>query len=218
MKKFLITAVLLGASVVAHADSWFQIEAGIGAQKSSDMGDGIWLQQGVPYGEHMSGTAYMIGATGEVLRHESLDVRYHADYLYFGGMSADCTCVPDANYNAVKHVSNEPGYIPFNGGGHTQGLALTIEPGYTWHGIRFGVEAGPWISWSTWHETQISLQYPQLDQLSHKTAMQVSLVAGASVSYKNFALSYRHFWERAQWNPNPGMVTGTDMLMVSYRF
>jgi hypothetical protein len=217
MKK-LFAALVLMCPLLANAGSWFQFEAGIGAQKSSDMGDGIWVQYGMPHKEALYGPAFMAGITGRVYERGAVDVRYHADYVYFGGMQAGCLCTePDATYSIAQRRNLGGGTVSeFYGQGHTQGIALTLQPGYTWHGIRLAVEGGPWVNWSTWHETA----YLPGDTVngSHRTVVQLAWVAGASVEYNGWALSYRHYWERQSWNPFPGIVTGTDMLMLTKRF
>ena len=219
MKKSLIASALALVCTCASAESFFQAEVGIGGQRSRDMGDGIWIQTSpqTPHAENMSGTSYLAGITGPIIERGRWDLRWHLDYVYFGGMSASCLCVPDANYNPVKHVSNEPGYIPFNGGGHVQGVQLLIEPGLTALGARWSVQAGPWLYWQTWHESQISVN-PALDALSHKTHMQLGWVVGVAVGKGPWSVSYRYYRESAQWNQYPGMVTGTHMINVTYRF
>ncbi len=218
--KTLIFSILLFLSFGCEAESFFQAEVGIGTQRSTDMGDGVWIQTSpqTPHAEKMSGPSYLNGLTGPIIERGNWGVRWHADYVYFGGMSASCMCVPDANYNQYKHVSNEPGYIPFNGNGHVQGVQFLIEPGYTLLGARWGIEGGPWLYWATWHETHNDPAQPGAYNLSHRTHMQVGWVAGVSVSRGPWSVSYRHYFEHAQWNPNPGMVQSTNMLILTYRF
>lgn len=214
--KPLLALLLLPA--LAHAGSWFQFEAGIGVQQSQDMGDGIWYQKGVPHHEQLRSPAFLAGATGEVWSNGGASLRYHADYVYFGRVSASCTCVTDPEYNAQTHKASVPGYIPFNGQGHTQGVALTLEPGYTYKGTRFALEAGPWLYWATWHVTHNDPAQPGSYNLDHKTHLQVGWVAGARIERNDLSLSYRYYTASPSWNPNPGLLTGTHMLMLTKRF
>jgi hypothetical protein len=205
------------APLLAHAGSWFDFEAGIGVARSSDMGDGIWIQKGAPDNrERLTTPAYLAGLTGDIGSHLS----WHADYVYFGTLRASVNGVPDANYNPVTHqVHDFTGrYSPFNGQGHTQGVALTLEPHIDYSGWRFGIEAGPWFYWATWHESLYDLAN-HWDNLSHKTHMQIGYTAGASVSYRSVSLSYRYYSASPSWtNGAPGLVTGTHMLVLEKKW
>jgi hypothetical protein len=203
---------------LAHAGSWFDFEAGVGLQQSRDMGDGTWYQAGVPHQEKLRSPAYLAGFTGELYAREKWSLHYHADYVYFGEVSASCTCVTDAQYNTRTRRASVPGYIPFNGHGHTQGAALTLEPGYAYNGVRLAAEGGPWLYWATWHVTHDDPAQPGAFNLDHKTHMQLGWVAGARVEYKDFSVSYRYYTASPSWTRYPGLVTGTHMLTLVKRF
>jgi hypothetical protein len=216
----LIAAALLVAAKHARAESFFRAEVGLGIQQSRDMGDGTWYQQALPHSEKLRSPAFMIGATGQLWSNGGAwDLRYHTDYVYFGSISASCLCVPDANYNPNTHqtVGTLPRLSPFVGFGHTQGVAATLDLGYTYHGWRFGFEAGPWVYWQTWHESLYNLAN-EWQNLSHKTIAQVGYVVGARVDRGSFGLSYRYYQVSQRWNPYPGLSTGTHMLMATWRF
>jgi hypothetical protein len=219
-KAALAAGVALVFSSAASAQDWFQFEAGIGMQQSTDDGDGIWKQVGAFRNEEqLRSPIFLAGLTGDVWSHGAWSVRYHADYVYAGQISASCLCVPDENYSVQRHMVMTPTthLIEFNGFGHTQGVALTSEPGYTWHGVRFAVEGGPWLYWQTWHETAIDVNGFQTD-LSHKASMQFGWVGGARIEYGNLSLSYRYYGVKQKWNPTPGLSTGMHTLMAVYRF
>lgn len=217
--KTLALVILLCFAQFASAESFFHAEVGLGQQISKDMGDGIWKQDALPHSEKMVTPVYFAGIYGSLFEEARWDMQWHLDYFYFGTLTASCLCVPDANYNPQTHqtVGTLPRLSPFNGQGHTQGVSLTIAPGYSMDGLRFGVEAGPMLYWATWHESLYDLAN-HWDNLSHKTHMQLGWVAGASVSHGSWTLSYRYYYERAQWNPQPGIVTGTHMLMLEKHF
>lgn len=205
---------LLTAAPFAQAESFFQFEAGIGGQISSDMGDGTWRQDGVAYShERTYSPAVLAGFTGDYGNWQ-----WHVDYVWFGQINASCVCVPDSAYNPHMHIASESGYIPFKGFGHTQGVAMTLGYGITRNGWRYGIEAGPWIYWATWHESRIDPEYPGNNDLSHATVPQLGWVAGARIERGLYSLSYRYYSAEQRWNPYPGMVTGTHMLMFSRKF
>lgn len=210
--------LLLLAPLTAHA-GWFNFEAGVGAASTKDLGDGTWYQQGVPHSEHLKTPAFLAGLTGDVYSNGRYDVRYHLDYVYIGQQSASCLCVTDPEYSPVTHKASVPGYIPFNSFGHVQGVSLTLEPGYTWHGVRFAVEAGPWVFWNTWHVHRVDPAQPGVDDLSHKTKVQMGWVAGARLSHGDYSVSYRYYHEPQDWSTgSPGIANGTHMLMLTGKF
>jgi len=216
MKKLLLS--LLAFPLIAHA-SWFDFEAGYGLQKSQDMGDGTWYQEGGPYHRKLDGKAYLAGITGTVYESGPWSVNYHLDYLYYGGLGTGCTCVGDDFYDGATH-SRKPGYSStavFNSQGHVQGVPLTLDLGYTWYGVRFSVEGGAWVYWPTWH-TSVALPDGSSLDLSHKPTAQLGYVVGARIESGHTSLSYRYYRMKDKWNPNPGIVTSTQMLMLNWRF
>ena len=212
-------ALLAALPLLAHAGPWFQVETGAGYAFTKDLGDGVWYQEGVPHSETLNTKAYLAGFTGQIIERVPYDLTWHLDYVYFGSQRASCMCVTDAQYNAVTHIASVPGYIPFNSSGHIQGVSLTFEPGYTWHGLRFSVEAGPWVFWDTWHVRRIDPAQPGVDDISHRTRAQLGWVVGARIESGDSSLSYRYYNEPQDWsNGYPGIANGTHMLMFVHRF
>jgi hypothetical protein len=220
-----VAATLGCAAASAHADSiadYIQFEAGVGFGVASDVGDGVWVQQGSP-DNHVKLTfpALLAGATGPIWSSGRWDARWHLDYAYLGEQRASVMGVPDDAYNPQTHqdiaANMPPRYSPFNGHGHVQGIPLTLDVGYTYSGWRLGAEAGAWVYWQTWHESLYNLAN-QWQDLSHKTVAQVGYVIGASVERGNFGLSYRYYNINQRWNPYPGLATGAHVLMATYRF
>lgn len=218
---FLLSVIF---SPSAHAGSWFQFEAGIGAARINDLGDGVWIQQGAPNNYEQRDTpAFLVGMTGSLYARDAFDLRWHADYAYIGEYAASVDGVPDEFYDPVHHevlpawAQTGARYSPFNGHGHLQGVPVTLDVGYTWNGWRFGVEAGPWLYWQTWHESLYGLDSEWHD-LSHKTQMQVNYVIGASIERENFVLSYRYYNAPQSWNPYPGLARGANVVMMQCRF
>lgn len=216
MKALLLATVLALPSFV-HAQS-VHLETGAGWAWSKDMGDGTWYQQDVPHSEKLSTRAYLIGLSGDLYGRGAIDLRAHLDYVYFGSQRASCVCVPDTQYNPQTHKAAVSGYIPFNGSGHVQGVAATLDIGYTAYGLRFGLEGGPWVFWNTWHVSRVDPAYPGNNDLSHDTVAQLGWIAGASIESGRTSFSYRYYAMPQKWNPYPGLATGTHMLMLVHRF
>jgi hypothetical protein len=226
MKKHITAlAVAMALASSAHADSvsdYIQFEAGLGFGLARDMGAGTWTQPGLPDNhEKLTFPAVEAGFTGTLWKREKWDVRYHADYVYLGEQSASVDGVPDNQYNPqTQQIINMPAgerLSPFNGHGHIQGIPLTLDVGYTYRGWRLGAEAGAWAYWQTWHESLYDLA-GNWDNLSHKTVAQLGYVVGASVERGPISLSYRYYSVSQKWNPDPGLVTGTHVVMLKYRF
>jgi hypothetical protein len=223
MKRTIAAAVvasfaMLAAMPRANAESFFQVEAGLGVAHAQTLSDGVWYQQGsVGDKLHVTTPAYMAGFTGTAYQHAAYDVRWHLDYVYIGQQSASCDCVADSDYDAAHHeVLSYASAQPFNGFGHVQGIAATLDAGYTYHGYRLGVEAGPWLFWETWHEVT---QAPEGTIVAnHKPDAQVSWVAGVNVSRGPLAVSYRYYNMPQKWNPYPGLIRAAHVVMLTYRY
>lgn len=224
MKNALLLIALLPS--IAQAESWFQFEAGLGVSRIADMGDGVWIQQGAPDNKERKTTpALLAGVTGSVIERGRWDLRWHADYVYLGEFSASVDGVPDQYYDPAHHVvlptwkQSGLAYSPFSGHGHIQGVPVTLDAGYAVNGWRIGLEAGGWAYWQTWHESLEGFgKSTDWHDLSHKTQMQFSYVVGASVSRKDFSVSYRYYKTTGGGNPYPGLATGAHVLMMQYRF
>jgi hypothetical protein len=197
----------------AHAASWFDFEAGLGAQQAIGWHDGIWTQQqGVPHAQRLTSPAFMAGITGQVYSYGRIDARFHIDYLYLGTTSASCECVSDADYAARNYSATRTG---FSGSGHTQGIVLTLDHGVTYSGWRLGVEGGVFANWQTWHETVGS---EPAFQANHKTTLAVAPVIGASLSRGPVSVRFLHFAKSQSWNPYPQFTNGANILMATYRW
>ncbi|RQH09737.1 hypothetical protein [Paraburkholderia dinghuensis] len=225
MKRSIAVFVVAIASCAARANGitdYVRPELGAGWQVSRDMGDGTWYQEGGPYTRRLSGPAFMAGLTGPVWAPANWSVRWHLDYVYYGGLEAGCTCVPDAQYNAVAHARAIPlGQTAqlsyFHSQGHVQGIPLTLDAGYSWGKWRFAVDAGAWVYWQTWHVNAFQ-EWGTWGNLSHRATAQLGYVAGTRIERGPLALSYRYYNVSSKWNPYPGIVTGTNTLLLAYRF
>lgn len=217
MKRFVVAAALL-APLAAHA---VDLEFGYGLQWTKNMGDGTWYQQGSPHSLNMNGKAWLAGVAGTLYESGPWSARWHASYVYYGGLSASCECTArDEDYDPQHHVRlRQPPEAPlgeFNGFGHVQGVPVTLDIGYTWRGVRLALEGGMWAYWSTWHES--AAVWGQDINASHHTAVQFAPVFGARIESGTLSVSYRYYRMRPLWDPYPGIANGTHMLMTTWRF
>lgn len=220
MKKLLAVCIACFA-VNAHAQDWFEFEAGVGMTHAQNDGDGQWIQYGVEHKQTLNAPSITAGFTGTVYEHGAWSLHYHADYSYMGEYAASCNCVePDTAYDAVAHqvVDSTASHYQFTGHGHTNAIALTLEPGYTWHGTRFSIEGGPLLFWETWHETAYDLPGMPVANASHHTEMNIGYILGARIERGNLSVSYRYMRMSDNWNPYPGFIGRVHMLSLMYRF
>jgi opacity protein-like surface antigen len=224
MKKIAFAVAIAVASInAAHAEDWVRPEVGVGYSWSKDMGDGTWIQKGAPNNkEQTNAKAFLLGVTGRLYTNGPWSVDYHLDYVYFGQQTASVDGVPDDQYDPIRHVVHDmpagERYSPFNGFGHVQGVPLTLDVGYTYDGFRLSAEGGMWAYWNTWHESLYALNNEWV-HVQHVPKTQVGYVVGARVEKGPFAVSYRYYQVRADWSTGtPGLVTGTQMLMLQYKF
>src|SRR6201998_2191768 len=101
----LAAGVALVFSSAAHAESFFQFEAGLGLAQYSDRGDGTWTQWGAPRNsEDLRAPIVTAGVTGPILARGKWGVDWHADYQYLGTADAQCLCtITDQNYDNRAH-------------------------------------------------------------------------------------------------------------------
>lgn len=217
-KKMLYAAILAALSTAAHAGSWLTFEAGIGVASAMDM-NGVWNQHSVADNhEKLVTPSYLVGVTGDALDLGNWSLHYHADWVYMGTQSASCACVTDQAYAAHNYTAPTS---QFQGSGHMQGLAFTIEPGYTWRGTRFAIEGGPFLFFTTWNETARGPDVAPDNRVVNVHAYggaTLGYVVGARIEHGHFGLSYRYYRDSPQWRASPGLVRSAQVLMVTYKF
>jgi hypothetical protein len=205
----------------AHAESFFAMEAGLGAAHVTDIGDGTWTQYGAPNNvQRLNVPVVTAGFTGELYASGPWSFRYHANYVYIGEYTASCNCAEhdedyDSQRHRIKRADAPLGY--YDGHGHLNGLALTLDVGYTYRGYRFAVEGGAWAyrqSWNQYAKTSFGEWNLQTSKTIH-----VSYVVGARVERGPLSLSYRYYKVKQDWsNGVPGMAGGVHALTMNYRF
>jgi hypothetical protein len=217
MKLTAIAGLLSVIAINAHADeSLFGIETGTGYSEAQGVHDGIWVQEGLSHDQSLNAPSFMLGLTGDILNKGPWSLSYHADYVYTGTINVQAMAVADADYNTHTKmaVSGSP-QTRFSGSGHTQGLALTLAPGYNISDWRLQVEGGAFLFWQTWHE---AVYLNPVVVVDHRTTPEVTWTAGASISKGPLSLSYRYFNKSQSWNPAPQYTSGEQLLLVTYRF
>ena len=221
MKRIAVAVAILAASAAAHAESFFQIEAGLGGAHVTDIGDGTWTQYGAPNNkERLNVPVVTAGFTGELWSTGKVSFRYHADYVYVGEYRASCNCAEhdedyDAQRHRIKRADAPLGY--YDGHGHLNGVALTLDVGYTAYGYRFAVEGGAWLYRQSWN------QYAQTSwgdyELQTSRKFRVGYVVGARIERGPLSLSYRYYNVKQDWsNGVPGLAGGVHAMTVNYRF
>ncbi|MDQ7977152.1 hypothetical protein QYH69_07815 [Paraburkholderia sp. SARCC-3016] len=215
----LAAGAALSLSSGAHAESFFEVEAGLGVTHF-DIPDGRWNQQGSPQSAlHVDFPAFKIGTNFRVYEGEKFGVRAHVDYVNLGHLSARCECTEDRNYDLATKKVLDPSIPTANlsGSGNAQGVALTLEPYFLYRGWHIGVEAGlfpyrPSYSVSAfWH----------LDGSTHTYdtphTLQWGQVVGLNVQRGNFGISYQYYRLPTRYDDehNPAMYKGAHVLMLT---
>lgn len=232
MKTKIIATAVAGMTLVcsqtAYAESFFQIEAGIGGSAYQRGPDGLWIQDGFEHDLHLTAPAIEAGLTGNIYQASRWGVSWHADYVWLATVHTQGLATPsDANYNLQTKSCNGSCWPMANylGSGHNSGFILTLEPHYDYAGWRFGVEAGPYLfknTWSVdvqgWRSTPDAA--PENIHVENKAQWKLGYVVGASVGYKNFRLNYQYFANKegvTASNPYPPVWSGTHVLLIKYR-
>lgn len=230
--KLRFTALAVGAALVctsASAESFFQVEAGLGAAAYSRGPDGLWIQDGFEHKLHLTAPAVEVGLTGDLYQARHWGLSWHVDWVWLGTIKSQGLATPsDANYNPVTKGCNGPCWPLANymGSGHDQGFLLTLEPHLDYGRWRFGIEAGPYVYRSTWTEDVTGWvsspnAAPVNQHVMNRAQWRLGSVFGASVGYGNLSLGYQFFRNCtpvSRDNPFPPIWRSTHLLMARYRF
>ena len=227
--KSVILAVAFALPLAAHAESFFQIEAGLGVTQYETQ-DGRWYQQGMPVSSVSArNLAWSVGATGALLQRGRWGIDWHVDYVNLGRAAAACECTPnDANYNPSTHAYN-PNVAPaplayFTGNGRSQGFVLSVESYYWLQGVRLGVEVGAYVNYSQWQENVYGWT---TDYATARRDLSISTcywgvvpVVGASVGNETWLVGYRHYFTSRQHlhEEYPPVWNDVDVIELKYRF
>lgn len=237
----LAAALALVCAPSAHAESWFQFEAGIGGSAYERGPDGLWMQEGFQHKLHLTAPAIEVGLTGNIIQRQYWGIDWHLDYAWLGTVHTDAM-VPSANTNTTSghwvgadligvnkaNPCSGPcsNLSEFVGSGHDAGFMLTIEPHLDYGGWRFGVEGGPYLHRSSWGENIYNWvpaagAAPRNIHVGYKPEWTLGYVVGASAGYRHFSIAYQYFGNKinaTNSNPYQPIWKGTHVLLMKYRF
>jgi hypothetical protein len=210
----------------AHAQSFFEIEAGVGMTYYT-LTDGKWFQEGALDNHVIShAPAVSIGLTGNVIDRARWGIDWHADAIYLGGVSASCQCtISDDDYNPRTHVMKAGATTEsYYGSGHAVGVSLMLEPYLKYREWKFGVAAGVFGYRKTWTENvsgwdgNFGIARPVPVHLESAHGISFAPAVGVDVSRGPFTLSYRYFFTSRNEGNTPPLWDDVQTLMVTYRF
>lgn len=211
MKSRLLVSALVLAATGVHAESFFQIEAGLGVAHSQAGADGLWRWDTKNPVMHDTVIVPRIGLQMNISEPDRWipGVRAHLFYVNYGSVhwSGIAGQDPDAGHTfGFDHTTgtcfnNNCGLMRrFVSTGAMQAFALTVEPFYRFgNGWTVGLEAGPAAFRSTWTATATNLTTNDtfgaagaVEVYQRKPRWQFGQMVGASVSKGNFTLRYEY--------------------------
>lgn len=244
--KLAIAALLTVASFAAHAESFFQLEAGIGITSAEKAGDGMYYSEGfshnTPNGSYGGRVGLVANLRVPATRSFVPGVRIHADYYNFGKVKWSSVNPQDeadfagtgkqGGYSVISKscVDDNCGDMRrFDSTGGTQAIALTVEPYWDLGGDwTVGIEAGPALYRSTWTAVATSMDNSARfgpvgtqETLTHSPHVQLGALAGVSVSRGPFSVRANYLYAPiGQWAGKnvPSGIKGEFMLSLNYTY
>lgn len=215
MKKLGSILAFIPASVFA-----IDIEIGVGIAHYTPRGDMMWFQKGLPHKLDLNALSLELGVVGNVVTYGRWDLDLHADYVYLGNVHTDARATADHNYSRdTQSCIGECLYKNrFVGNGHTQGIKLMLDPGYTWNGWRLGVQGGAMAYIHTWNVNVWNQDGVFLSNNSSDHRVRFAPVIGASIGRGNFSLTYTHYFNKPYADPMYSFWKATDTITLRYRF
>lgn len=243
--KMRMTALAAGMALActAHAESFFQVEAGVGITSAVKLGDGMYFSRGfshdTPNGSYGGRVGIVFNAIEARPRSWVPGLRAHLTYYNFGKIrwssvdpqdAADFTGTP-GGYNVATQSCNDSNcgtFRRFDSTGGIQAIALTAEPYWdVGRGWQFGLEVGPALYRSTWTSVATAMADGQFgaagtqETLSHNPHIQVGALAGVSVSRGPFSVRANYLYApvgRSTAKDVPAGIKGSWMLSLNYAF
>jgi hypothetical protein len=234
-----VVAVLALTSQSASAESFFQIEAGLGGSAYAKAGNGLWMQDGFAHNIALTAPATEVGLTGDILSRPTWGIAWHVDWVWLGTIHSDAM-VPSINTNTTSGHWNGADFVDYNvgnpcsgtctnlsrfsGSGHDQGFIFALEPYKKFGAWRIGLEFGPYLHSYSWAEDVFNWYSgpgaaPTAIHVQHSPKWQLGAMAGASIGYKNLSIAYQYFYNKAPKGESvPPIWQGTHVLMATYRF
>jgi len=219
VKKFAIAAIFAASAINAHAESWFQYEAGIGINHYWTT-NGRWYQINSPENDtNFTSLALKAGVQIPLYEREDWGVRAHVDYVHLGHTSTHCVCTPDANYSLKQErvINTSVQGANLSGNGNAQGVILSLEYFRKWRGLEFGFEGGlfpyrpSFDVGAYWYENNTYHTYHT------PNALRLGGMIGVNVSYKQLTVSVDHFILPTPSN-NPAVYNDATALFLTYKF
>ena len=236
--KTQIAALLLVLPMIAHAESFFQIEVGAGMAGATKDGDIMYYDEGMSHHTPISSFGGRVGIVSDVITAGTKSwvpgVRVHLGYTYWGAESWSATVGEDFNgrygYSTLtKNCVNTCGQIrTFISGGHMHSINLTVEP--YWDpggGWTVGAEAGPAIYFDPWSSTFVANESGPFgpagstQQVSHHVVPELGAVIGLSISKGPFSIRYNYLYGRnrsAGGADVPSGIKGAHLITANYTF
>lgn len=238
-------AALIILSASAHAESWFQFEAGIGVTSATKVGDGMFYSNGfshsTPNGSYGGRAGVQFNAIDAAPRSWTPGLRFHLTYSNFGKVrwssinpqdQADFSSVgQQGGYSVITQtcVNNNCGdFRRFDSTGGLQSVSLTVEPYWDLgSGWQVGVEAGPALYRSSWTAVATALSNGRFgpagtqEVLTHTPGIQMGALAGISVARGPFTARVNYLYAPiGEWSGKniPAGVKGAWMLSINYTF
>lgn len=200
--KLLFLLALAFPGIAAALD----LEVGAGITNFSTLGDNFYYQEGMPHKLELNKPAFRLTASQDIAPWLTIN----ASYLYFGRPWMSTHAAPDLDDYAPSGIG---GYDPatnqcrgecgpkrdFVSTGSLQAFALTLEPNIKRGQWRFGIEAGPALFKGAWSATMTVAsetspwgERGSVERLSYNAPWTWTMLAGASVSYKDVVLRYTY--------------------------
>jgi hypothetical protein len=232
------------AAVSARAESFFQIEAGLGVTSAQKVGDGIFYSKGFSHSTPNGSWGGRVGVVMNLIdapgRSIMPGLRMHADYYNFGKVKwssmnpqdeADFSSIGQQGGYNVKTgacIDDNCGvFRKFDSTGGIQAIALTLEP--FWNiggGWQLGIEAGPALYRATWTSVATAMSDGRFgpagtqETLSHQPQVQLGALAGVNVSRGPIAIRANYLYApvayKADSSDVPAGIKGEFMLSLNY--
>jgi hypothetical protein len=231
------------AAASAHAESFFQIEVGIGLTAAKKTGDGIFYSKGfshdTPNGSYGGRVGIVLNAIDAAPRSWTPGLRFHLTHANFGKVKWSSMNPQDqadfdgtgrqGGYN-VKTLGcddNNCGvFRKFDSTGGIQAISLTIEPYWDLgSGWQLGLEAGPALYRSSWTAVATTMSDGRFgpagtqETLTHPPKIQVGALVGASVAKGPFSVRANYLYAPiGAWEGKnvPAGIKGEFMLSLNY--
>jgi hypothetical protein len=248
MKQYIAAAaagMALVCSTVAHAESWFDFEAGLGGSVAQKAGDGLWYWASMAHhtpNDSIAGRAgIQINLIDAKPRSWIPGLRAHLTYGYFGHLHWTSKAGEDAQPGDTMGFDPQTGGCynnncgavrEFDSTGDMMAVSLTLEP--FWNlgsGWTVGVEGGPALYRYTWTSYATNLQNTdgvfgpgyslagQVQTFHHNPHWYLGALVGASIGYKNISLRYNYLYSPTQWEDGvPSGVKGVHMVTINVTF